>query len=91
MNDGGSMHEAAKLGISQLVKGAAEGHVGINAALAPMRELFIYKLGQRSGAERRRGEGKAVSEWRSLVSGAVARYGGVVADEDEVCDELRGF
>jgi hypothetical protein len=91
MNDGGSMHEAAKLGISQLVKGAAEGHVGINAALAPMRELFIYKLGQRSGAERRRGEGKAVSEWRSLVSGAVARYGGEVADEDEVCDELRGF
>jgi hypothetical protein len=91
MNNGGSMHEAAKLGIAQLVKGAAEGHAGINSALAPMRDLFIQKLGQRSGAERRRGEGKAVQEWRSLVSGAVARYGGEVADEDEVCDGLRGF
>ena len=91
MNNGGSMHEAAKLGIAQLVKAAAEGHTGINSALAPMRELFIYKLGQRGAAERRRGEGKAVSEWRSLVSGAVARYGGEVADEDEVCDGLEGF
>lgn len=90
MNDG-SMHEAAKLGIAQLVKGAAEGHRGINSALAPIRELFIYKLGQRGAGERRRGEGKAVSEWRSLVSGAVARYGGEVADEDEVCDGLEGF
>jgi hypothetical protein len=91
MGNGGSVHEAAKLGIAQLVKAAAEGHVGINAALAPMRELFIYKLGQRGAGERRRGEGKAVQEWRSLVTGAVARYGGEVADEDEVCDELRGF
>jgi len=91
MNDGGSMHEVAKLGIAQLVKAAAEGHVGINTGLRPIRELFIYKLGQRSGTERRRGEGKAVQEWRSLVSGAVARYGGEVADEDEVCDELEGF
>jgi hypothetical protein len=91
MSDGGSMHEAAKLGIAQLVKARAEGHVGINSALAPMRELFIYKLGQRSGGERRRGEGKAVSEWRSLVTGAVANWGGVVAETDEVCDELEGF
>jgi hypothetical protein len=91
MNDGGSVHEAAKLGIAQLVKARAEGHPGINDALGPMRDLFIYKLGQRSGGERRRGEGKAVSEWRALVSGAVARYGGEVADQDEVCDELRGF
>lgn len=91
MGDGGSVHESAKLGIAQLVKSAAEGHLGINSALAPMRELFIYKLGHRSGAERRRGEGKAVQEWRALVSGAVARYGGEVADQDVVCDELRGF
>jgi hypothetical protein len=91
MNNGGSMHEAAKLGIAQLVKGAAEGHVGINAALSPVRELFIYKLGARGAGERRRGEGKAVQEWRSLVSGAVARYGGEVADSDEVCDGLEGF
>jgi hypothetical protein len=91
MNNGGSMHEAAKLGVAQLVKGAAEGHVGINAALAPMRELFVYKLGQRGAGERRRGEGKAVSEWRSIVSGAVAKYGGEVADEDSICDELEGF
>ena len=91
MSNGGSMHEAAKLGIAQLVKAAAEGHVGINAALAPMRELFIYKLGQRGAGQRRRGEGKAVQEWRSLVTGAVARYGGEVAAEDEVCDELEGF
>ena len=69
MNDG-SMHEAAKLGIAQLVKGAAEGHRGINTQLAPMRELFVYKLGQRGAGERRRGENKAVSEWRSLVTGA---------------------
>ena len=91
MNHGGSMHEAAKLGVAQLVKAAAEGHVGINAGLSPMRELFIYKLGQRSGDERRRGENKAVQEWRAMVSGAVAKYGGEVADEDEVCDGLRGF
>jgi putative DNA primase/helicase len=91
MNDGGSMHEAAKLGIAQLVKAAAEGHRGISTGLWPIRDLFIYKLGQRSGGERRRGEGKAVSEWRALVSGAVAKYGGEVADEDEVCDELEGF
>jgi hypothetical protein len=56
-----------------------------------MRELFIYKLGQRGAGERRRGEGKAVEEWRSLVGRAVRKWGGVVADEDEVCDELRGF
>jgi hypothetical protein len=91
MNNGGSMHEAAKLGIAQLIKAAAEGHVGINSALGPMRELFIYKLGQRGAGQRRRGEGKARQEWRSLVTGAVARYGGEVAAEDEVCDELRGF
>jgi hypothetical protein len=91
MNNGGSVHEETKLGIAQLVKGTAEGHHGINAALAPMRELFIYKLGQRGAGERRRGEGKAVEEWRSLVGRAVRKWGGVVADEDEVCDELRGF
>ena len=91
MNHGGSMHEAAKLGIAQLVKAAAEGHTGINSALAPMRELFVYKLGQRGAGERRRGENKAVSEWRSLVTGAVARYGGEVSDSDEVCDGLKGF
>ena len=91
MSNGGSMHEAAKLGIAQLVKAAAEGHTGINSALGPMRELFIYKLGQRGAGERRRGENKAVQEWRSLVTGAVARYGGEVAEEDEVCDELGVF
>jgi hypothetical protein len=90
MNDG-SMHEAAKLGIAQLVKGAAEGHRGINTALSPIRELFIYKLGARGAGERRRGEGKAVQEWRSLVSGAIANWGGEVAEEDEVCNGLEGF
>jgi bifunctional DNA primase/polymerase-like protein len=91
MNDGGSLHETTKLAVAQLVKAAAEGHTGINAGLAPIRELFIYKLGLRGAGERRRGEGKAVQEWRSMVSGAVAKYGGDVAEEDEVCDELEGF
>lgn len=91
MNDGGSVHDVTKLAIARLVKAAAEGHRGINSALAPMRELFIYKLGSRSADERRRGEAKAVSEWRAMVAGAVAKYGGEVADEDTVCDELRGF
>jgi bifunctional DNA primase/polymerase-like protein len=91
MNDGGSVHEIAKLGIAQLVKAAAEGHRGINTGLRPIRELFIYKLGQRGAGERRRGEGKAVQEWRSLVTGAVTKYGGDVADTDEVCDGLGVF
>ena len=91
INNGGSVHEEAKLGTAQLIKAAAEGHSGINSALGPMRELFIYKLGQRSGGERRRGEGKAVSEWRSLISIGVSKWGGDVADSDEVCDGLEGF
>jgi hypothetical protein len=74
-----------------LVKAAAEGHVGINSALAPLRELFILKLGQRGAGERRRGEQKAVQEWRSMVSGAVAKYGGEVMKDDVICDELKGF
>jgi hypothetical protein len=91
VRDGGSVHESSKLAVAQLVKAAAEGHVGINSALAPLRELFIYLLGQRGGGERRRGENKAVSEWRAMVSGAVAKYGGEVMKTDEICDELEGF
>jgi hypothetical protein len=91
MNDGGSVHDVTKLAVARMVKAAAEGHTGINSALAPMRELFIYKLGQRGAGERRRGEGKAVQEWRSMVSGAVAKYGGEVMKDDVVCDDLRGF
>jgi hypothetical protein len=91
MNDGGSLHETTKLAVAQLVKAAAEGHTGINSALAPIRELFIYKLGARGAGERRRGEAKAVQEWRAMVSGAVAKYGGEVEDEDTVCNELAGF
>ncbi len=87
----GSVHEAAKLIIAQAVKAAAEGHTGINWALRQIREEFIDRLGRRGAGQRRRGEGKAVQEWRSLVTGAVARYGGEVAAEDEVCDELEGF
>lgn len=91
LGNGGSVHDEAKLAIAQLIKAAAEGHPGINSALWPLRELFVYKLGQRSASERRRGTGMAVKEWRSLVAGAVAKYGGEVADEDTICDELEGF
>ena len=91
VNDGGSVHDVTKLAVAQLVKAAAEGHTGINYALRPLRELFIMKLGQRGAGERRRGEGKAVQEWRAMVSGAVAKYGGEVMDEDKVCDDLEGF
>jgi hypothetical protein len=91
VRDAGSMHESAKLAVAQLVKAAAEGHTGINSALAPLRELFIYLLGQRGAGERRRGENKAVQEWRAMVSGAVAKYGGEVMDEDKICTELEGF
>jgi hypothetical protein len=33
----------------------------------------------------------AVREWRSLVAGAVAKYGGEVEDSDVICDGLEGF
>jgi hypothetical protein len=91
VNDSGSVHDTTKLAVARMVKAAAEGHTGINSALAPLRELFIYKLGQRGAGERRRGEAKAVQEWRSMVSGAVAKYGGEVMKEDIICDELEGF
>jgi hypothetical protein len=91
IRDNGSAHEAAKLAISQAIKAAAEGHTGINAALWDVRDAFISRVGERGAGERRRGEGKAVQEWRSLVAGAVAKYGGEVADEDTICDELEGF
>jgi hypothetical protein len=91
LQGGGSMHETTKLAVAQLVKAAAEGHRGINGPLSVFREIFIETLGSRGAGERRRGEGKAVQEWRSMVSGAVAKYGGDVADEDEVCDELEVF
>jgi len=90
LSNGGSAHEAAKLAVAQAIKAAAEGHRGINNALWDVRTAFITAVGNRSGAERRRGEGKAVSEWRSMVSGAVAKYGGDVADDD-LCEELEGF
>jgi hypothetical protein len=90
LSNGGSAHEAAKLAVAQAIKAAAEGHRGINNALWDVRTAFITAVGNRTGAERRRGEGKAVQEWRSMVSGAVAKYGGDVADDD-LCEELEGF
>jgi hypothetical protein len=91
MANGGSMHEAAKMAISQAIKAAAEGHTGVNGALWPVRETFINAVGARGATERRRGQGQAVSEWRSLVAGAVKKYGGEVADEDSICEDLEGF
>lgn len=87
----GSVHESAKMITAQAVKAAAEGHTGVNSVLHEIRAMFIEQLGSRGAGERQRGEGKAVSEWRSLVSGAVSRYGGEVTEEDSVCDELEGF
>jgi Bifunctional DNA primase/polymerase, N-terminal len=91
LSNGGSAHDSAKLAISQAIKAAAEGHTGINEMLWPVRESFIAIVSERSPRERRRGPGMAVREWRSLVAGAVAKYGGEVADEDSICDDLEGF
>jgi hypothetical protein len=90
LSNGGSAHEAAKLAVAQAVKAIAEGHRGVNNALWEVRTAFITVVGNRTGSERRRGQGKAVQEWRSMVSGAVAKYGGDVASED-LCKELEGF
>lgn len=90
-NGGGSAHDSAKLAISQAIKAAAEGHPGANEMLWPVRESFIAIVSERSPRERRRGQGQAVREWRSLVAGAVMKYGGEVADSDVICDELEGF
>lgn len=91
LSNGGSAHDAAKLAVSQAIKAAAEGHPGINSALWPVRDLFIAVVSRRSARERRRGESAAVREWRSLVAGAVAKYGGEVEDSDVICDGLEGF
>lgn len=91
IRDGGSAHEAAKLVVAQAIKAAAEGHTGINSALWDVRDAFIERVSSRGAGERRRGEQKAISEWRSMIAGAVAKYGGDVADEDFICDELEGF
>jgi len=84
----GSAHEAAKLAVAQAVKAAAEGHTGINSALWPVRESFIARVGARGAGQRRRGEGKATSEWRAMVAGAIKQWGGDVAESDSVCYDL---
>ena len=91
LDNGGSAHDAAMSAVSQAIKAAAEGHPGINSALWPVRDLFIAVVSKRSPSERRRGESMAVREWRALVAGAVAKYGGEVADSDVICDGLDGF
>jgi putative DNA primase/helicase len=88
--NGGSAHEAAKLAVAQAIKAAAEGHVGINSALWDVRTAFIDRVGSRGTGERRRGEGKAVSEWRAMVSGAIQKWGGFIEEVDD-CEELEGM
>jgi putative DNA primase/helicase len=88
--NGGSAHEAAKLAVAQAVKAVAEGHYGVNSALWDVREAFITRVGSRGATERRRGENKAVEEWRSMLAGAISKYGGDVLEEDP-CVELEGF
>lgn len=91
LSNGGSAHDAAMSAVSQAIKAAAEGHPGINEMLWPVRETFIAIVSGRSAGERRRGPSMAVREWRALVAGAVAKYGGEVEDSDVICEGLEGF
>jgi hypothetical protein len=88
--NGGSAHEAAKLAVAQAVKAMAEGHCGANSGLWDVRSAFITRVGSRGANERRRGENKAVEEWRSMLAGAIAKYGGDVAADDP-CFELEAL
>ena len=88
MVDGGSAHDAAVFAISQAVYAACDGHTGISSALWPVREAFIMRVGKRSAGERRRGEQKAVAEWRSIMTDMIRNYGGDVAEEDSICSEI---
>jgi hypothetical protein len=45
--------------------------------------------GSRGAGERCRRT--AAIGWRSMISGAIAKWGGDIEDEDEVCDGLEGF
>jgi hypothetical protein len=54
----------------------------------PIRAAFIARVGARGAGERRRGEQKAVAEWRSIMTDMIRNYGGEVAEEDSICSEI---
>jgi hypothetical protein len=87
-----SAHDAAVIAVAHAIKSVADdGHTGVNVVLADVRAAFIERVGARGPNERRRGQVKAVGEWRSLLGRAIERFGGDVAEEDEVCDGLEGI
>jgi bifunctional DNA primase/polymerase-like protein len=86
----GAAYDAIKSATSAAVRYTVEGHTGLNAALGPVRAAYIERVGSRGPGERRRGERTAIEEWRRAVDGAVAKFGGNVADDDP-CTELEGL
>ena len=86
-NDG-NVHPTAVHAISQAVYAVCDGHVGFSEALVPIRAAFIARVGGRGPGLRKRGEQKAVEEWRSIMTHHIKNYGGEVAEEDSICSEL---
>jgi hypothetical protein len=90
--ENGSAHDAAVYVASQAVYAVCDGHTGVNSALWAVRDAFITRVSGRNAAtERRRGPNKAVEEWRSILAHEINSYGGDIAGEDTICDELEGF
>jgi hypothetical protein len=84
----GGAHDAALRAIRHIVLLIADGHVGANSALWPVRSAFIDAVSPR------RGERKAVDEYRRMARGAITeaeariRKRGIPPDPCSELDEL---